>query len=390
MNTLRQGILTLIKSAILDKEHPLPDGFLLEEAFPILKKHQLIPIAYAGALKCGIDNTLPIMQEMFKIYYKLLIRINHQFKEFRRISKAFDENQIDYLPLKGLTINKLFPKPEYRCMGDLDIMIRMEQYEKIIPIMQSLGFEHKHESDHELVWFTKNCYVELHKRLIPSYNKDYYAFYGDGFTLASISEGTRYELSSNDEFIYLFTHFAKHYRDGGIGCRHIIDLWVYRRACPDLDETYISNQLKELQLYDFYKNICQLIRVWFEDASYDERTAFIENYIFESGSWGTLLNHNLSYAVKHSKKHEDITEYKKKEKWEVLFPNMDQMKKIYPFLPKAPFLLPIFWVHRWFAVLLFRRKNIKQRIKKYQDTDISHVQTFQDALNYVGLDFNFK
>lgn len=390
MNITRQGILTLIKSAIHDKAYPLPEGFDLETAFPVIKKHQLFAIAYAGALICGIDNKLPIMQELFKIYYKLLIRINHQFKEFHRISKAFDENQIEYLPLKGLTINKLFPKPEYRCMGDLDIMIRTEQYAQIIPLMESLGFEHKYESDHELVWANKTCFVELHKRLIPSYNKDYYAYYGDGFSLAKCSNGTRYELSPNDEFIYLFTHFAKHYRDGGIGCRHVIDLWVFKQAHPSLDESYISNQLKELQLYDFYKNICCLISVWFEDRKPNERTELIEEYIFQSGAWGNVKNHLLASAVKRSKRHEDISTFKKNEKWEALFPTMDFMERSYPYLTKYPWLLPYCWVQRWFEILLFRRKNIKQRLNVIQNTDTDNIQSFQDALTYVGLDFNFK
>jgi len=50
--------------------------------------------------------------------------------------------------------------------------------------MADLGYEELYESDHELVWNHDLMRIELHKRLIPSYNKDYYQYYGDGWQLA--------------------------------------------------------------------------------------------------------------------------------------------------------------------------------------------------------------
>lgn len=390
MNNIQLGILTLIKSAITNESYPLPEDFNMEEAYPLIKKHHLIPIAYAGALQCGIDQNLPVMQSLFKTYYKFLIRMTTQIKEFDRISNAFDQNHIDYLPLKGCRLHKLYPKPEYRCMGDLDILIRPEQYEQIIPIMTSLGYNFRYESDHELVWYIKTYMVELHKRLIPSYNKDYYNYYGDGFSLAKPADGTKYELSLNDEFIYLFTHFSKHYRDGGIGCKHIIDLWIYRRTFPDLDENYICNQLKELQLYEFYQNILALIQVWFEHGKSNEKTDFISDYIFASGSWGQFKNRKQAAIYKESKTHGTIKTTKRKRLIKRIFPAMKWMQTAYPSLKKAPVLLPFYWVKRWFDVVFFRRQNIKRAYNIHKITSIENVQSFQDSLNYVGLDFNFK
>ena len=34
----------------------------------------------------------------------------------------------------------LYPAPELRVMGDADVLIRLEQYEKIVPLMEKMGF----------------------------------------------------------------------------------------------------------------------------------------------------------------------------------------------------------------------------------------------------------
>ena len=57
-----------------------------------------------------------------------------------------------------------------RTMGDADILIKTEQYERIVPIMNRLGYLPGVESNHECVWDKKNMlHVELHKMLIQSY-----------------------------------------------------------------------------------------------------------------------------------------------------------------------------------------------------------------------------
>ena len=123
--------------------------------------------------------------------------------------------------LKGTLLKEMYPKKELRAMGDADILIKTEQYDKIKPIMQGLGFEERTESDHELIWRKPQLLLELHKKLIPSYNKDYYAYFGDGWQLGKPNSNFphRFEMSDEDQMIYLFTHFAKHYRDAGIGIR---------------------------------------------------------------------------------------------------------------------------------------------------------------------------
>lgn len=393
MNTIQTGIIALIKSGITGEKQDLPTGFTMEDAYNEIMRHGIAPLAYTGAVNCGIPKTDAAMQKLFAIYIKQMMRSEAQMAEVDRLLKAFDEASIDYLPLKGIHMKKLYPKPELRQMGDADILIREEQYGEIQKLMPTLGFSFKYESDHELIWTTDSLMLELHKHLIPSYNKDYYEYYAKGWQLASAADAgssARHVFKTHeDEFIFLFTHFAKHYRDGGIGLRHVTDLWVYKRAFPEMNESYITEVLDKLQLVEFYKNISKSISVWFANESPNEITDFITEYIFSSGNWGSLSMHALSSAAKEAQTKSENGEYKKARY--ILyraFPNREFMISYFPFLKKCSYLYPIFWPVRHIHALVFKRNRVKTYWSSYNATD--KIETFQDSLNYVGLRFNLK
>lgn len=390
IDVTRTGILTLIRSSITGEALPLPEGFDVETAFPIIKSHGIVTMAYDGAVKCGISKHLPVMQQMFQLYIRQMLHSEGQLQAVQTLCDAFDANGIDHMPLKGCNMKKLYPKPELRPMGDADILIRMEQYDAIRPILEAQGYEEVVESDHELIWNSKALHLELHKRVIPSYNKDYYAYFGDGWLLAKPDSGNRFAMSPEDTFVYLFTHFAKHYRDGGIGLRHVTDLWVYRRAVPVLDETYIRTELDKLQLAEFFENTLRLMDVWFRDGSPDEKTDFMAAFIFGSGNWGQQENHDLSAGVKDSREAGSAEKGRRKHMLRLVFPPLSGMQQSFPVLKKAPVLLPAFWGYRGVRAVLFRQENIRRQQEKLRTVTPEKINSYRQALNYVGLDFHFK
>ena len=168
MDTTRRGITVLMKSAATGQRLTLPDNFYLNDALPLILEHQLISLAYSGALNCGIDQKHPTMTALFQPYFQHALISEKQMAALRKLFLCFEKHAIDYLPLKGCNMKPRYPKPELRSMGDADILIRVDQYPDIVPILEQLGFSHVVESDHEFVWKSKALYLELHKRLIPS------------------------------------------------------------------------------------------------------------------------------------------------------------------------------------------------------------------------------
>lgn len=391
MTEQQRVLILLVKSALTGKSYQLPEEFDLAEVFRVAKRHGVDVMAYYGALHCGVDKNSQVMREQRIRTYQNVAASEMQMTEIGRVLEAFEAHGIEHMPLKGTLLKSMYPETEMRKMGDADILIKVEQYETIRGIMKELGFTEKYESDHEFAWIKKPVFIELHRRLIPSYNEDYYRYYGDGWKLAKPVEGSsfRYDMDPQDELIYLFTHFAKHYRDAGIGIRHLVDFRVYRKHHPELDEAYIRDELAKLQLVEFYDNIMKTLGVWFEDRPGDEKTELITQFIFTSGEYGRSDRTNLSSALKATKKGQSVQEIKRNRVLHVLFPRYIVMSRKYRILEKAPVLLPVMWVVRIFEKMS-KTAKMRRFVNEQMNLGVDEVSAYQQSLNDVGLDFNFS
>ncbi len=389
MTNTQQGIVTLLKSAITGQCLPLPEGFDLEAAYQPLKKHHMAPLLYEGAVTCGLSRDLPVMKQLFQSYCRSLLISEGQLAQLRRIFDAFDKKGIDYLPLKGCCMKPRYPKPELRSMGDGDILIRLEQRGEIDSVLEELGFQFMEETDHELVWQSKKLYLELHKHLIPSYNKDYHPYFGTGWQLARHKAHGLHTMEPEDELLFLFTHFAKHFRDGGIGCRYVVDLWVFFRSFPELDEKKVEEELEKLQLLEFYSNIRDLIACWFADAPGSEKLDVITDFIFASGSWGQSESRVVSRAVRDGKHAPLGFSGRLLYLWQTAFPPVDVLRGKYTVLKKAPWLLPLVWLVRPFYKVFFEFSTLKRQERNLEALSRENLSDRRSMLRYVGLDYRF-
>ncbi len=392
MDIQKLGVISLIKAAVTGQASEIPDGFDLELALDTAKKHQITSMLYYGAANSGFDRTAPVMKKLFLDLCKCIAVSERQKFEVGSVLKAFSEKGIDHMPLKGTLLREMYPQADMRLMSDADILIKTEQYENIRPIMLELGFSESVESNHEYIWKKEGIVIELHKRLIPSYNKDYYAYYGNGWNQALPSETVphRYEMSDEDQMIYLFTHFAKHYRGGGIGLRHITDLYVYRRFVGDLDEDYIRKELNKLKTYEFYNNITDTINVWFDGACANEKTDIITDVIFSSGVYGVDSQRRIAETVTLEKNDSIIKNAKQQRIFRLVFPSLENMKLHYKFLKKAPFLLPATWVMRLFKILFFKGNKAKRYYNNMKKISSKDINDYKRGLDSVGLHFDFE
>ena len=392
MTDLQNGIISLIRSAVYNCPVVLPENFDWEKAFLIGKKHQILSMLYYGVVNSDLKPPENLFNQLEMAAYVYLSVDQRQQYEISRLECEFNNNNIDYLLLKGINLKHIYPKSDMRMMSDADILIRTEQYEEIKNIIASLGFTEITESDHEFIWKKDSALnLELHKRLIPSYNKDYYSYFGDGWKLANKTEAgsSRYIMSREDEFVYLFTHFSKHYRDAGIGIKHLVDLKIFVAENHNLNFNYIYNELDKLELLSFYKNIDRTIKAWFENKNSSEITDFITNIVFDSGAYGTADAHTVSDAVKASKSCDSVNMIKSRKLSNLIFLPYKNMCHKYSVLKKFPVLLPLFWVVR--AVSSIRKSGkIKKQTHRLKLISSKNITNYQQALNYVGLDFNFK
>lgn len=386
MDGFQKEYIKIIKAAFTDQKFVPSSDFDWTNAVNIANEHNIASILFYGAINCGISQETEYMQELYRLTLKSLVISTRQAYEIAQIEDAFTKENIDYMPLKGAILKSLYPKPEMRTMGDADILIKPEQYSAIEKIISQLGFSFQYESDHELTWKNPSLFLELHKGIIPTYDKDFYQYFGDGWKIAGkVANCCRYEMSTEDFYIYIFVHFAKHYRIFGIGIKHILDLWVYIKAYPDLNWEYVVRELEKINLAKFHQNILKTIDVWFNDGEETDITNLITTVIFNSGQYGSKQMATINYALQKKKNSALIIKLNKI--FGVVFLPYTVMKEKYTILKKVPVLLPIFWIGRCFDVLFHQNAQMKNYLREIQQVKSKQVDENKRALSAVGLDF---
>lgn len=388
LSVFEKGIIELIRCAFKGGVPNVDESFDFEKAYDFAQQRQITPLLYYGAVNLpGFMDTLA-GKKFFKSAMNMGFFCAEQSEIIKSVNEAFKQNKIQHMMLKGTILRSMYPYPEMRLMSDADILIKEEEYDTIKPIMQSLGFEEQYESNHEFVWQKNGFTIELHKRLIPSYNKDYYDYFGDGWKIATRRDEETNEcfMSDEDNFIYTFVHYAKHYRDGGIGVKHATDFYVFIDKFPQMNWEYVEKELEKLQLLRFWQNTKNALEVWFFDRESNEITDFMTTRIFNSGAYGTVEDKLQAEAVRTGNTEGSV---KRRKLLSIIFPSFEAMKQKYSVLKKVPILLPIMWVVRWVHAI-FMPSKIRRQKKTLDMVSNESVSKYHNELKYVGLDFNFE
>ncbi len=388
-NILDNGLLQLIKSALTGKACPLPDTFDLATTTALAKAHNVLVMCYYGAINCGISPDTPDMATMFDLVCQCILVQSRQEQILSTIYQAFDRQHVDYLPLKGAILRDLYPAPEMRVMGDVDILIRQEQYPQIAQLMEESGFTPGDISPHEFKWYMDTLCVELHSHIISPRCTDLYPYWQDPWAKAIGGPSAhQYALSCEDNLLYLITHLAIHYRSGGIGLKHITDIWLYLQAYPAMDKNYLHAQLETLGLLTFYQHITHLLCVWFAGEKEDALTQTSMAYILGGGAFGTYSRNVVAQGVKAKAEGNTTKSARRRELRKLFFPSYSNMCRKYPALTSAPVFLPFFWLRRLLTFFSFDKNRMFKLKAGFRNLKAGRIDRYQQFLAQVGLSFD--
>lgn len=383
---LYYSIIKTTCSAVNTTSYLSNEGFEFDDALKLVTAHNTINMLYYGLKNSETQSAEA--DSIFALVYQNILIDEAQKREIAKISDAFQKNGIDFALLKGSRLKYLYPSTDMRSMGDADILIKTEQYGKIREIMLSLGYCEKGEGAHDFAWIGDNLYVELHKSLFGEY-RDVYPevdeHYKNSWSLMHpTGNGSEYAFSPEDEFIYLFAHFTKHYKLSGIGIRHLTDLWVFHRANPDMDMQYVKEHLRQMNLLDFFENVWNTALCWFDGKEFDELSEYISNEILSGGSFGTLENQVLSdFIAKNETGTGPSLKFKRNLKY--IFLPYKAMAVKYPILNKIPIALPITWVLRLIDIAVNKRQTLTKYIEEEKFISSDKITKRKKSLEYVGL-----
>ncbi|MBO4941352.1 MAG: nucleotidyltransferase family protein [Clostridia bacterium] len=382
--TYAQQILDIIR-AVINNDTFSVDEVDFNALYVLSKAHGL-----SGFVACCPEIMAKMPKELQNRFrYEFNISVAKETAQELIISKFLDkmeEKGLRCLPLKGFYIKKKYPIPALRQMTDTDILIDADKIQEIIPIMESLGLKYDHDTLHEVIFKNSQLVVELHKELIPSNLGKLYEYYKDGWSRAVLCTGKNfvYKMSPEDTYIFAVNHIAKHYLHGGIGIKHVADIFVMSKE--KMDEDYINAELSKLETRDFHKNLKNVADMWFSmdrKAEYDNKTLEMARFILESGSFGNAENLIAAEIVK--KNVETVTMWTKlKGILRRIFPAVKTMKLLYPAVRKCTVLYPLYTIIRIFDILFNRKREIKSVLTRINASQ-EKVDSFAEHCSRMGL-----
>lgn len=387
MNSFGKEFIALIKGAVSGEKVHVSDNFDWNEAFELAMRHSIVPFIFYS-VDAGVVPS-EVMSKFNAVFFQSLAISENQIYYIKELSDAFENEGVDFVLLKGSVLKGMYPSSDMRVMGDADILIKTEQYDKIKPILEKIGFSEQKDCDPEIIWDIKGLHLELHKSLFSKRNSDFYDCFGDGWKNAVLTDGKNhtYVLNPEASLVYLVAHLAKHMRNGGVGVRHVTDIWVYKSKV-NVDETVVKKELEKLKLLDFYKNILKTIDVWFNNADCDEVTDFITEWILSGASFGTLDRYYLGAALKKK-----METGKKQSKADIFlkfaFPPYSTMCDLYPILKKVKILLPVMYIVRAFSRLLSKRGAVQDCVDKINLSNDDSIDSFRANMEKMGLNYDF-
>ncbi len=303
------------------------------------------------------------------------VRSENQLYAVKSICDKCEESGIDTLVVKGAVTKSRYIDPLYRSMSDIDILYRDKQHNKFKDVMFSLGYKDYREGrKNDTYNMPPFISVEAHRSLLAN-ESEYFEYYSDIWDKCLLKDGCKYtyEMSIEDEFVFNIIHLAEHFKHGGVGVRFIMDVYVYDNS--DFDRDYFENELRKLNLYEFYLNISALSKYWFSDGESTELIEKLSDFVLSNGIFGTKENIADLY----------VSEGKLSFLLRTCFPEYEDMKSMFLWLEGRKYLLPYAWMLRAFKSIKYRKNNVKAQFSRAKNGDINKGKKIKAFYKECGL-----
>lgn len=340
--------LTLLHAALNEEKLPPATAQrLTKEVFPPLyrlaRKHDLSHVIseliYQNKIVVDEGFRLRLQQQ----HYASVCRCEQMKYAQTQIYTAFEQAHIDYVPLKGAILRNYYPVDSMRTSCDIDILIHETDLDSAIVALEPFGFTCGERHYHDVSLFAANgSHLELHFN-VQENRKNLDAVLKNAWQYIVKTETPNQYVFTDEFFVFhMYAHMAYHFMRGGCGIRSLMDLWVMNHK---MGLTYHQAEplLKQAGIDRFAQEMSRIAELCFAENQTDEFADAVLDYVLAGGVYGSTKNH---MAVKKTQAKHTFGYMLQR-----LFLPLDGMKSIYPVLKKAPVLLPLCWIGRWFGML---------------------------------------
>lgn len=357
-----------------------------DKLFSLSTKQQLHPIIF---------EVLDLYDPNFKSYANYskwkgsftanAFRLAFFFNKIKLLLNELDEKNISVVMLKGSVYRELYPIPELRTMGDVDLIIKKDQVDEFARILKSYNFErkvdqgHLEEDGYEFESLENLPGIEAFFSLREDFRDNFDPKYQED-TLPYKEFKNIVKLSPLSATVHHIAHFAKHFYTSGAGVRFLSDLYLLLVNHTKEERIKLVEEIKKLNLFKFFSvSVCTLVKYFGYAPDFDYQNlndnveAFID-YLTRDSVYGNKENSGI---VKR--------ELKKRGKFGIImrtaFPDVEFLCTKYPYFKNHKWLLPIAWIRHVFSILRSPRKlknNLKYLTDKESTKDANLFKILQD------------
>lgn len=221
------------------------DKLDFELFLPIATRNRVTNIMFYGLKNISKENapSIEIVNRLQSDCMLYGVKAFHQEKAFKDIANEYEKENLKLTVIKGQILKSLYLKNDMRVMGDIDFIVPKNDYLKGRKILvNKLGYVIEHEDKDELCAFNsqKVC-VELHQHLVTELSNNQ-KYFDKTYLSHTIKKENYYVLDEDYHFIYMMDHIYKHFIDGGLGLKYILDFALFIKKYPDV----IKNTFDEI------------------------------------------------------------------------------------------------------------------------------------------------
>ena len=209
--------------------------------------------------------------------------------------------KVPYVILKGTSTAQYYPYPEYRTMGDIDVMTKREDLDAACQHLIHDGYSIVKELNREITLKKDGIIIELHRRF-ATLSDPVQAKYLDDLIIENISSS--HILPDAINGLVLLQHIDQH-MEGGIGLRQIIDWMMFVDKClsdkewPQFQILADNIGLKNLAIVT--TRMCELYlglpsREWSADAD-EALCKELMNYVISCGNFGNKKSSDTDISI---------------------------------------------------------------------------------------------
>ena len=262
---LNSQFIALARSFISGEQPESCGEWAATELWHCAAQQNMLPVlAYENKKWKIFCGDAALAKRLDSVFYAAVVGSVNRIADFEELSATLSANGIEHMPVKGYYLRRLWPAPEMRTFGDIDILIHPHDRQRTHELMKSLGYAVEHDWEPTFSYIKGAEYYEIHTNLMDGNldgRADLQKYFCNGWQHAVPDEGLRFAPDKNFHFIYTVCHLAKHLYGGGAGLRMYIDIALQiQKYDVELDWAGIAEEFEILKLTEFFHTVMNACR----------------------------------------------------------------------------------------------------------------------------------